>query len=119
MTYMYNKDKDCIREHDKTLRVINQHANLEKGPKELRKNKRLADHHRYHDIVRVQGAVLAHLRECYSIRYNEARKIKHEAKEEGTPFYLLREDKYCSFPPKPKLDHIIAIKEDEGSDLYD
>ena len=62
---------------------------------------------------------MAHVSKCYSIRYEEAQSIKHEAKEKGMPFYLLREDKYCSFPPKPKLDHIIAKKENEGSDLFD
>ena len=60
---MYNKDKELIRKHEKSLRAINKYANVEKGQKKLRKNRESADARRYHDIVHVQGAVLAHLRE--------------------------------------------------------
>ena len=67
MNFMYNKDKERIRNHDKRLRAIKKYANLEKGQKELRKSQSSTDPRRYHDIVRVQGTVLAHLRECYTI----------------------------------------------------
>ena len=73
---MYNKDKDHISEYDKELREINQKANLKKGQKEMCKNRDLEYTCRYHNIVCVQGVVLDHLRECYTIRYNEAIRTK-------------------------------------------
>ena len=44
--------------------------------------------------------------------------MKAEAKEEGVPFYILREDKYCTFPPKPNLDPIIVIEDDDKNNLF-
>ena len=44
--------------------------------------------------------------------------MKHDTKG-GEPFYILRDERYCSFSPTPNLDRVIAIKDDEGSDLFD
>ena len=119
MTYMLSKDKKHLTKYSQSLLTSSKYRSLNAGHWELRANWYLVDACRYHKLVLIQGAVVAHVSKCYSIRYDEAQKIKHEAKEEGTPFYLLQEDKYCSFPPKPKLDHIFAIKEDEGSNIFD
>ena len=48
------------------------------------------------------------------MRYMEALR----AKEEGAPFYILREDKNFSFPLKPNLYHIKAIKDHEDNNLF-
>ena len=79
------------------------------------KNRDLADARRYHAIVCVQGAVLDHLRECYTIGYNKEIRTKEETKDKGVPFYILLEDKCSNYPPRPNLAHIMAIEDDDNN----
>ena len=88
-TYMSVKDKNRINNYEKNLRAIDKHRNLEAGHKELRKNRDLANAHRYHDLICVKVDVVVHVRACYHIQYTEAQRIEAKAKEEGLPFYIL------------------------------
>ena len=118
-TYMLSKDRERMAKYEKVMGTTSSAKirNLEAGHWELRANRDSVDAHRYHKLVRVQGKVVSYVRKYFHIRAKEAQRMKHNAKE-GEPFYILRDERYCSYPPKPNLDCVIAIKDNEGPDLF-
>ena len=71
------------------------------SPKELPK--------KYHRLIQAQKGVIAHVKQCYKIRYEE---VKSQSKKQKDYKLLLERSVDCDLPPMPPLESFKELESD-------
>ena len=106
--YLSFNDIECQSAHTSLMTLMEQDTinNHRISLRELPK--------KYHKLIKAKKGVIAHVKQCYKILYEEAQQ---QSKKQKDYHLLLKKNGKCEFPPMPLLESFEELESNDG-DLF-